>query len=86
MTMFQVLPKMVGAEELLRLIAFTELVGVGEMSDAIVPVRLWFVCELLPTVPTNVHGSQGLYWWRTLVGGLRSDAGGRMKGAFIVAR
>lgn len=84
--MFQVLPKMVGAEELLRLIAFTELVRVGEMGNAIVPVRLWLVCELLPTVPADVHGSQGVCWWRTLVGGLRSDAGGRMEGAFVVAR
>lgn len=86
MAMLQVLPEMVGAEELLRLIAFTELMSIGEMGNAVVPVRLWLVCELLPAVPTNVHGRHGLCWRRALVGGLGSDAAGRMEGTFVAAR
>lgn len=85
MAMLQVLPEMIGAEKLFRLIAFTEFMSIGEMGNAVVPVRLWFPCKLLPAIPADVHGSHGLCWRRTLVGGLGSDAAGRMKGTFVVA-
>lgn len=56
MTVFQVLPEVVRAVELLRLVAFPKLVNVGEMVDPTVPLGLRVVCELNATVSTRIMG------------------------------
>lgn len=86
MAMFQMLAEMVGAEEFLRLITFTEFVDLGEMAAACVPVRLGKVLEFHATVTADVgigdaiRGSKlavGIVW---IVG---KDGCGRVKCSFV---
>ena len=53
MAMFQVLPKVIGAEELLRLVALAEFVDVIEVFPSSVPVS--GIGEFLSTVPAEVY-------------------------------
>lgn len=52
MAMFQVLTEMVRPEELLRLIAFAELVDMIQVLRAPVPLRR--IRELLPAIPAHI--------------------------------
>lgn len=52
MAVFEVLAEMVGTEELLRLVALAELVGLVKVIDAIFPVGR--VDELLATVSATI--------------------------------
>ena len=54
MTVFQMLPEMVGPEEFLGLIALAELVNIVQMVDPFVPVGLGNVGEFLAAVTTDV--------------------------------
>lgn len=56
MTVFQVLPKVVGSEELLGLVTFAELVHVIQVSSAGFPI--WRVWELFSAVPTHVSSKR----------------------------
>jgi hypothetical protein len=56
--MLQMLPKMVGAEELLRLVALSEFVYVVQVLGADIP--LWWIGELLATVATEIGASRRL--------------------------
>ena len=49
---------MVGAEELLRLITFSELMNVGQMSHASVPIRGRLVGKFLPAVTADIRRSK----------------------------
>lgn len=49
------LPEMVCAEELLRLIAFSEFVGVDKMSRAFVPVQPYSVGKLFAAIAASVE-------------------------------
>lgn len=60
MAVFQVLAEMVGAEELLCVVALAELVHAGQVLEAAVPVRLREVGELLAAVPACVMGRAGV--------------------------
>ena len=63
---FQVLAEVIGAEELLRLVAFAEFVDVVEMFGACLPS--WRVGEFLTTVTADV---------RTVAGHRRMESGFR---------
>ena len=54
MTVFQMLPEMVGAEEFLGLIALAELVDIGQMVVPFFPVGLGNVGEILAAITTDV--------------------------------
>lgn len=54
-TVFQMLPEMVGTEEFLRLVALAELVHRGQMFEASVPIRSRHVGELFAAVAANVR-------------------------------
>ena len=58
--MFQMLAEMVGTEEFLRLVAFAELMNLGKMTAACVPVWLWEVLELSSTIPANLCIGNGV--------------------------
>ena len=65
MAVFEMLPEMVRAEELLRLVAFSEFVGVDKMPSAFIPVGRWFVGELLATVAASVESCKSVHGrWR----------------------
>lgn len=57
--MLQVLSEMVGAEELLRLIAFTKFVRVVQMGNTVIPV-LWLIREFFPAVAAYVYRSASI--------------------------
>lgn len=57
MTMFQMLAKVVCAEEFLGLVAFTKFVYTGEMGDTVAPIRLRLIGKFLTAVTAHVHGS-----------------------------
>lgn len=84
--MFQVLTKMIGAEKLLGLVAFTKFVSVGQVGDAIGPIRLRFVGEFFPAVAADVCGSDGVCGRRWLAVVLRCHGCSGMEGALVVAR
>ena len=84
-TVFQVLPEVIGAEELLTLVAFSKFVNIGQMSDTIVPIRLWLVGEFLAAITADVYSSDGVCRWRRLVRSLGRNSCRRMEGAFVVA-
>ena len=52
MAMFQMLAKVIGSKEFLRLVAFTEFVSRVQMLGADVPLRR--VGELITTVATHI--------------------------------
>ena len=54
MTVFQVLPEVVRPVELLRLVAFSELMNVGEMVNPAVPLGLWIIRKFSATVSTRI--------------------------------
>lgn len=54
MAMLQVLSEMICAEEFLGLVAFTEFMGIVQVGNTVVPVRLWLIRELFPAVPADV--------------------------------
>ena len=54
MAMLEMLPKVVGSEELLCLIALAEFVDIGQMLTASIPV-LGEIGELVATVTTSIY-------------------------------
>ena len=57
--MLEMLPEVIGTEELLTLVAFTELVNGSQMFASYQPIGLWNVCELFAAVPTHVVRCDG---------------------------
>lgn len=76
MTVFQMLAEVVGAVKFLRLVAFLELVDIGQMLDTTIPVWLRKIGKFFTTIATSVGG-------RT-VGALRRGRGRRMKSRIVV--
>lgn len=59
MAVFQVLAEMVGAVELLRVIALAEFMHASQVLEAAVPVRLRVIGEFFAAVPACIVGRAG---------------------------
>lgn len=87
MAVFEVLSKVIGAEELLALIAFAKFVDLGEMVDPSLPVRSRKIGKLLPTVPTHIGWRQSTGWrcWCMVDTGILWNGSARVKRSLVVA-
>lgn len=86
MAVFQVLPKMIGAEEFLGLVAFAEFVDVGKMGDPFIPVRVRLVSEFLSAIAADVDGGElvgGRGELAVGVVGIGGNGGGGVEGALV---
>lgn len=85
--MFQMLAKVIGAEEFLGLVAFAEFVHLMEMTVACFPIRMWVVIKFDATVATDVGVGECVRWTELAVGivwVIGQDGGGRVKCPFVV--
>lgn len=59
MTMLQMLPEVIRAEKLLRIIALAEFVHSSQVLKATIPVGTWEIGEFFTAVPTCVVRGTG---------------------------
>ena len=78
------LAEMVGTEKFLRLIAFPELVNLGKMTAACIPVWLWKILELKSTIATNLCISDSIRGRELAVRVAGEDGCGGVKSSLVI--
>lgn len=82
--MFQMLAEVVGTEEFLRLVAFPELVNLGKMTAACVPVWLWKILEFVSAIPTNLRVGDSVRGGELAVRVVGEDGCRRVEGSLVI--
>ena len=87
MAVFQMLAKMIGAEEFLGLIAFAKFMHLGEMATACFPIGLREIVEFDTAVAADVCFGEGVRRCKLaarVVGIVGEDGGRGMERSFVV--
>ena len=86
MTVFEMLPEVIGPEELFALVAFTKLVDGGKMIATNHPILCWKVRKLFTTVSAHIEFCRHarLLWWSVVGICVRGNRIARMKGSLVV--